>query len=98
MKTKHIITDLAIALFSIIGLSSCDDYLDVNQPSIYTNQNLYQTSSDCEAAIAGVYNQLQKVYNCNYHLNIIYREDCVKNMNNNAVSYTHLTLPTTERV
>ncbi len=88
MKTKHIITDLAIALFSIIGLSSCDDYLDVNQPSIYTNQNLYQTSSDCEAAIAGVYNQLQKVYNCNYHLNIIYREDCVKNMNNNVTRFT----------
>lgn len=69
-------------------LSSCDSYLDVNQPSIYTDQSLYKTPADCEAAIAGVYSQLQTIYNRNYLEAIILREDGVKNMNNNITRFT----------
>lgn len=88
MITKYKVTAIALSLLSVAGLSSCDDFLDVSQPSIYTVQNLYQTSADCEAAIAGVYSQLQVVYNCNYHQNIMFREDCIKNMNNNITRFT----------
>ena len=48
-----------VAVCCLWGLSSCDSYLDVNQPSIYTDQSLYKTPADCEASIAGVYSQLQ---------------------------------------
>ena len=70
------------------GLSSCDRYLDVNQPSIYTDQSLYKTPADCEASIAGVYSQLQTVYNRNYLEAIVLREDAIKNMNNNITRFT----------
>lgn len=88
MKIKNTIKGVALSLGALVAFSSCEDYLDVTQPSIYTIQNLYKTPSDCEAAIAGVYSQLQKVYNCNYQLNIMYREDCIKNMNNNVTRFT----------
>ncbi len=78
-----------IAFVSCIWLlSSCDSYLDVNQPSIYTDQSLYQTPADCEASVAGIYNQLQTIYNRNYLEAIILREDNVKNMNNNITRFT----------
>ena len=72
-----------VAVCCLWGLSSCDSYLDVNQPSIYTDQSLYKTPADCEASIAGVYSQLQTVYNRNYLEAIVLREDAIKNMNNN---------------
>lgn len=52
-----------VAVCCLWGLSSCDSYLDVNQPSIYTDQSLYKTPADCEASIAGVTH--------NYRLSII---------------------------
>ena len=35
-----------------------------------------------------MYAQLQVVYNRNYQQNIIFREDCIKNMNNNVTRFT----------
>ena len=77
-----------VAVCCLWGLSSCDSYLDVNQPSIYTDQSLYKTPADCEASIAGVYSQLQTVYNRNYLEAIVLREDAIKNMNNNITRFT----------
>lgn len=77
-----------VAVCCLWALSSCDGYLDVNQPSIYTDQNLYKSPADCEAAIAGVYSQLQVIYNRNYLEAIILREDAVKNMNNNITRFS----------
>ena len=76
------------ALCCLCTLASCDGYLDVNQPSIYTDKNLYQTPADCEAAVAGVYTQLQAVYNRNYLEAIVLREDGVKNMNTNITRFS----------
>ena len=76
------------ALCCMWTLSSCDNYLDVSQPSIYTDQSLYKTPADCEASIAGVYSKLQAVYNRNYLEAIVLREDAVKNMNNNITRFT----------
>lgn len=85
MKT---IAKLMIVGCCLYSLSACDNYLDVTQPSIYTGESLYKNAADCEAAIAGVYAQLQVVYNRNYQQNIIFREDCIKNMNNNVTRFT----------
>lgn len=82
-----IITKIA-AVCCMWALSSCDSYLDVNQPSIYTDQSLYKTPADCEASIAGVYSQLQTIYNRNYLEAIVLREDAIKNMNNNITRFT----------
>lgn len=71
-----------IVVFGLLTLFSCDSYLDVNQPSIYTNENLYKTPADCEASIAGVYAQLQEVYNRNFMEVILMRGDDIKNQNN----------------
>lgn len=71
-----------IIVFSLLVLFSCDDYLDVTQPSIYTSKNLYNTPGDCEAAIAGVYAQLQTVYNRNYLEVLLLRGDDIKNKDN----------------
>lgn len=83
------------AICCMWALISCDSYLDVNQPSIYTDSSLYKTPADCEASIAGVYSQLQKVYNRNYLEAIVLREDGIKNMNNNITRFTDTSLEKT---
>lgn len=71
-----------IIVFSLLALLSCDGYLDITQPSIYTSKNLYKTPGDCEAAIAGVYSQLQDTYNRNYLEVLLLRGDDIKNKDN----------------
>lgn len=55
------------------------DILDVEQPSIYTDQNYYKTPQDFETAINGCYAQLQTIYNKNYMEAIVTRADEVRN-------------------
>lgn len=71
-----------VCLFGLFAFFSCDAYLDVEQPSIYTDQNYYKTPDDFETAITGVYAQLQKIYNRGYLEVIVMRGDEVKNSSN----------------
>lgn len=42
---------LIVSISCLFALSSCEGYLDVEQPSIYTDQNYYKTPQDFETAI-----------------------------------------------
>lgn len=79
MKFINIIACCCLGAFSLI---SCDNYLDVEQPSIYTDQSLFKTTADCEAAVAGIYAQLQTIYNRGYHETIVLRGDDIRNKDN----------------
>ena len=37
---------LIVSISCLFALSSCEGYLDVEQPSIYTDQNYYKTPQD----------------------------------------------------
>ena len=39
---------LIVSISCLFVLSSCEGYLDVEQPSIYTDQNYYKTPQDFE--------------------------------------------------
>lgn len=86
MKTN--IKIAAIAVAALVSFTSCDDFLDVTQPSVYTESSLFNTPADCEASVAGIYAQLQNVYNRNYMEAIILREDCIKNSNKQITRFT----------
>lgn len=86
MKTNIKIASIAVA--ALVSFTSCDDFLDVTQPSIYTESSLFNTTSDCEASVAGIYSQLQSVYNRNYLEAIVLREDCVMNSNKQITRFT----------
>ena len=66
---------LIVSISCLFALSSCEGYLDVEQPSIYTDQNYYKTPQDFETAINGCYAQLQTIYNKNYMEAIVTRAD-----------------------
>jgi tetratricopeptide (TPR) repeat protein len=70
---------LIIGISCLFAFSSCEGYLDVDQPSIYTDQNYYKTPQDFETAINGCYAQLQTIYNKNYLEAIVTRADEVRN-------------------
>lgn len=70
---------LIVSISCLFALSSCEGYLDVEQPSIYTDQNYYKTPQDFETAINGCYAQLQTIYNKNYMEAIVTRADEVRN-------------------
>ena len=101
---------LIVSISCLFALYSCEGYLDVEQPSIYTDHNYYKTPQDFETAINGCYAQLQTIYNKNYMEAIVTRADEVRNStpigrfmdtpmeSKWSVSYTHLTLPTTPYV
>lgn len=75
MKTVYKLLSICCLLLFV----SCEDYLNVEQPSIYTDQNHYKTPKDCETAMNGCYSQLQDIYNRNYIMTIVYRCDEVRN-------------------
>lgn len=47
-----------IVLMMVITLSSCTDFLEENPPSLLSPTNLYQTETDGEVAVVGVYEAL----------------------------------------
>lgn len=55
MKTNKIIT----ILLSVLALTSCDDFLDLEPISIETSANAYNTASQIEAALVGAYESFQ---------------------------------------
>lgn len=52
MKSKYI--TLSIALCSILGVSSCDSYLDIN-PKQVLDQNILNKPSDIEGFVTAAY-------------------------------------------
>lgn len=60
MKIKNIIHYILAG--AIIGLTSCDDFLDLNPISEATSGNAYSTASDAEAALTGAYDSFQSEY------------------------------------
>ena len=59
MKLKYInITILAISLI----FTGCDEYLELDPISDATSTNAYNTASDAEAALVGVYDSFQQEY------------------------------------
>ena len=54
MKLKNIVLAGLVA----VGISSCNDYLDVNAPSKYDNEYVFSEKSEISRALNGVYAQL----------------------------------------
>lgn len=50
-----------ILLTALVSLSSCDDFLDSNDPTKANSGNFPQTSEQAEMIIAGVYNGLNRI-------------------------------------
>ncbi|TXK49131.1 RagB/SusD family nutrient uptake outer membrane protein [Pontibacter qinzhouensis] len=59
MKNKYIKTLLfSAAIGSVFALSSCEDYLDVENPSTLSQDVVFSSISYTSSALTGVYNQL----------------------------------------
>ena len=87
-----------IAVSASLSFTACEDYLTVDSPDDLTSQSFWRDKADIESALSAAYSQL---YFMDYSSDewtmseVIwpveaYRED--------AVSYTHLTLPTNREV
>lgn len=59
MKAKYIIS--AIAAVALVSASCDPDLLDIAQKGVQSEQNSYITDSDCEQALAAVYNRTKNV-------------------------------------
>src|SRR5690554_7501734 len=59
MKLKYI--TLAILILSI-AFTGCDEYLELDPISDATSTNAYNSASDAEAALVGVYDSFQQEY------------------------------------
>lgn len=68
-----------MSLCCMLTLLSCEDYLQVEQPSIYDDNNIYKEPGDFEYAINGCYSQLQNIYNMNWMEAIVSRCDEARN-------------------
>ena len=55
MKNYKIFSLLIVAA---LGLTSCNDFLDVKSPSERPTENFYQSPAQCEQALTGIYNGL----------------------------------------
>lgn len=56
------ITKIALTLIVIIGIQSCDDYLDVLPEGLENSENFFNTPEDYDAALIGVYDLLSTTY------------------------------------
>src|SRR5687768_14098206 len=57
MKTKHLL--YTIGLSCALGLTACEDFLDLKPISEETIDNAYTSGSQLEAALTGVYESFQ---------------------------------------
>jgi len=53
---------IIIAIFFLIQVISCDDILDKEPVSTFSASGFYQTESDCEAAVYGIYDAVQSAF------------------------------------
>lgn len=62
MKTyKHIITTI-VAGIAVVGLTGCNDQLDINQNGVTPYDSYYKTDEDCEEATTAIYSELRTQY------------------------------------
>lgn len=75
-KILNIILAIVISLGSF-SLTSCNDYLDVDAPSAYTNDFVFSQKSEIERALNGVYAQalVNNLYGNNYQRTFILNSD-----------------------
>ncbi|MBQ8866523.1 MAG: RagB/SusD family nutrient uptake outer membrane protein [Bacteroidaceae bacterium] len=73
MKLKNIFW----AGLSALALGSCDDYLDVEAPSAYTEEWVFSQKSEIDRALNGVYAQaiVNNLYGNHYQRTFIYNSD-----------------------
>jgi hypothetical protein len=57
---------IIIAIFFLIQVTSCDEILDKDPVSTFSADGFYQTESDCEAAVYGVYDAVQSAFRINF--------------------------------
>lgn len=57
---------IIIAIFFLIQVVSCDDILDKEPVSAFSASSFYQTKSDCEAAVYGIYDAVQSAFSTNF--------------------------------
>ena len=57
---------IIIAIFFLIQVVSCDDILDKEPVSAFSASSFYQTESDCEAAVYGIYDAVQSAFGTNF--------------------------------
>ncbi|MBK1438696.1 RagB/SusD family nutrient uptake outer membrane protein [Parapedobacter sp. ISTM3] len=60
MKTKHLFIYL---ISTMMAMSSCKDFLDLEPKSAATDENFWKTQDDAEAAVAGTYALLRAAFN-----------------------------------
>ena len=95
-KFKDKIKGLAILIFSFLNFlilpSSCNDYLEVDAPSAYTNDFVYSMKSESERALNGVYAQALtgNLYGNLYQRNFILNSD-VDMQISTANQHSHVT-------
>lgn len=57
---------IIIAIFFLIQVISCDDILDKEPISTFSASGFYQTESDCEAGVYGIYDAVQSTFSTNF--------------------------------
>jgi len=65
MKTRVVYT----LLFSLLGLASCSNFIDLTSPTLLPSENFYKTESDMKLAVIGVYGLLRTNYNVYFYMN-----------------------------
>lgn len=73
MKLKNIL----LAGMAAVALSSCNDYLDVDAPSAYTEEFVFEQKTEVSRALNGVYAQalVSNLYGNAYQSTFIYNSD-----------------------
>ena len=81
------------------ALCSCNDFLDKEPLDAVPTDKYLLTESDLAAYSANLYDQLPSHTPGQYNMGVFVTDNNSDNQAaSNPVSYTHLTLPTTERV
>lgn len=82
---------ISVLIFTLLSISSCDDYLTVESPDQLTSSTFWRGESDAQAGIAAAYSQLEYYINTWGFAEIkwpveAYREDIIE-MGNDARNY-----------
>ena len=77
---------------ALVSLSACNDYLDVDSPSAYTDEFVYSQKSEIERALNGVYAQalVNNLYGNDYQYKFQLNSDVDIQISSN-VSHSHTT-------
>ena len=74
-----------ITIFVALGLTSCKDFLSLSPEYQINEVNYYQSESDYETAIVGIYDKLQQLH----YINFLYpAEQITDNTTINSYTWT----------